>query len=56
MRGWLIPLAYILLLAFAILRFFGVGATAKCVDRTYSYSAHHPGTCSWHHGVMQWYR
>lgn len=28
--------------------------TARCVDGTYSYSAHHRGTCSWHGGVAQW--
>jgi hypothetical protein len=38
------------------LRFFGVGATAKCADGSYSYSAHHGGTCSWHRGVAKWYR
>jgi Protein of unknown function (DUF3761) len=32
------------------------GATALCNDGTYSYSAHHQGTCSHHHGVAQWYR
>ena len=30
------------------------GATAKCVDGTYSYSLHHSGTCSHHGGVAQW--
>ena len=28
--------------------------TARCNDGTYSYSAHHRGTCSWHHGVGEW--
>jgi hypothetical protein len=28
--------------------------TARCADGTYSYSAHHSGTCSWHGGVAQW--
>ncbi|MFI1165611.1 DUF3761 domain-containing protein [Streptomyces sp. NPDC020801] len=32
------------------------GATAKCWDGTYSYSAHFRGTCSRHHGVRYWYR
>jgi hypothetical protein len=32
------------------------GATAKCVDGTYSYAAHHQGACSHHHGVAEWYR
>ncbi|MGY3566129.1 hypothetical protein ACVWWH_001833 [Sinomonas sp. RB5] len=32
------------------------GATALCVDGTYSYSAHHSGTCSHHHGVAVWYK
>ncbi|MDX3078432.1 DUF3761 domain-containing protein [Streptomyces sp. MI02-7b] len=32
------------------------GATAKCKDNTYSYSAHFQGTCSRHHGVRYWYR
>lgn len=30
------------------------GATAKCVDGTYSFSQHHSGTCSYHGGVAQW--
>lgn len=29
-------------------------ATARCVDRTYSFSATHSGTCSHHGGVAQW--
>lgn len=32
------------------------GATAKCKDGTYSYSAHFSGTCSHHHGVRYWYK
>jgi hypothetical protein len=28
--------------------------TALCVDGSYSYSAHHSGTCSWHGGVARW--
>lgn len=32
------------------------GATAKCKDGTYSYSAHFSGTCSRHKGVHYWYR
>jgi len=28
--------------------------SALCADRTYSYSAHRQGTCSWHGGVAQW--
>src|ERR1700730_1415574 len=28
-----------------------VGATAHCRDGTYSFSKHHSGTCSGHHGV-----
>ena len=28
--------------------------TALCDDGTYSYSAHHSGTCSWHGGVTRW--
>ncbi|MEV6594561.1 DUF3761 domain-containing protein [Streptomyces acidicola] len=32
------------------------GATAKCKDGTYSYSAHFRGTCSGHGGVRYWYR
>jgi hypothetical protein len=34
----------------------GVGPTAKCKDGTLSYSAHHQGTCSHHHGVAVWYK
>jgi biopolymer transport protein ExbD len=30
------------------------GATAKCVDGTYSFSQSHSGTCSHHGGVAQW--
>ena len=30
------------------------GATAQCVDGTYSFSQHHSGTCSGHGGVAQW--
>ncbi|MFJ6216697.1 DUF3761 domain-containing protein [Streptomyces sp. NPDC092296] len=32
------------------------GATAKCKDGTYSYSAHFRGTCSHHKGVRYWYK
>lgn len=28
--------------------------TAQCADRSFSYSAHHQGTCSWHGGVNEW--
>ncbi len=30
------------------------GATARCVDGTYSFSQHRSGTCSHHGGVAQW--
>ncbi|MDQ1513938.1 MAG: hypothetical protein QOC59_1780 [Microbacteriaceae bacterium] len=30
------------------------GATAKCNDGTWSFSQHHSGTCSGHHGVAEW--
>ncbi|RXZ37105.1 DUF3761 domain-containing protein [Oxalobacteraceae bacterium CAVE-383] len=30
------------------------GASAKCRDGSYSFSKHHRGTCSGHHGVAQW--
>jgi cytoskeletal protein RodZ len=30
------------------------GPTARCNDGTYSYSAHHQGTCSHHSGVAEW--
>jgi hypothetical protein len=30
------------------------GATARCVDGTYSFSQHHSGTCSHHGGVAAW--
>lgn len=30
------------------------GATARCRDGTYSFSQHHRGTCSGHHGVDEW--
>ncbi|MCT9011685.1 DUF3761 domain-containing protein [Streptomyces rhizosphaerihabitans] len=32
------------------------GATAKCKDGIYSYSASFRGTCSHHRGVKYWYR
>jgi len=32
------------------------GATARCVDSTYSYSEHASGTCSHHGGVARWIR
>ena len=28
--------------------------TARCKDGTLSYSVHHSGTCSGHHGVQEW--
>jgi len=31
------------------------GATAHCVDGSYSHSAHRSGTCSGHGGVAVWY-
>ena len=31
------------------------GATAHCVDGSYSFSQHRRGTCSYHGGVVQWY-
>jgi len=30
------------------------GATARCWDRTYSFSENHRGTCSHHGGVAEW--
>jgi resuscitation-promoting factor RpfB len=30
------------------------GATARCVDGSYSYSLNHSGTCSHHGGVAEW--
>src|SRR5262249_46241805 len=30
------------------------GATARCVDGTYSFSQHRQGTCSHHGGVAEW--
>ncbi len=30
------------------------GATARCVDGTFSYSQHRQGTCSHHGGVAEW--
>jgi len=29
------------------------GATARCGDGSYSFSEHHSGTCSGHHGVAE---
>jgi hypothetical protein len=31
-------------------------ATAQCRDNSYSFSAHHSGTCSSHGGVGRWFR
>ncbi|KIA81767.1 hypothetical protein QR66_03155 [Chromobacterium piscinae] len=31
-------------------------ATAHCRDGSYSFSAHHRGTCLHHGGVAEWYR
>ncbi len=31
-----------------------VGATALCIDGTYSFSQNRRGTCSWHGGVRRW--
>ncbi len=30
--------------------------TARCSDGTLSYAKHHQGACSWHGGVIRWYR
>lgn len=30
------------------------GASAQCRDGSYSFSQHHSGTCSGHHGVANW--
>jgi hypothetical protein len=30
------------------------GATARCRDRSYSFSENHRGTCSHHGGVAEW--
>lgn len=30
--------------------------TAKCADGTLSYAVSHQGACSWHGGVVEWYR
>ena len=38
------------------LRLIGFRATAQCRDGSYSWSAHHRGTCSGHHGVRRWLR
>jgi len=32
-----------------------VGASAKCLDGSYSFSTHRQGTCSHHGGVEEWY-
>jgi hypothetical protein len=39
-----------------VLRLTGCGASAQCVDGTYSWSSHRQGTCSWHGGVARWLR
>lgn len=31
-----------------------IGASAKCRDGSYSFSAHRSGTCSHHGGVSKW--
>ena len=35
---------------------YSIGPTAQCADGTFSYSANHRGTCSWHGGVSIWYK
>jgi hypothetical protein len=37
-----------------ILHDIAMPPTARCSDGTYSSSANHRGTCSWHGGVEQW--
>ena len=54
-RGFVI--ASIATLVFFIFSLVGDTAnppTAVCADGSYSYSAHHEGTCSWHGGVREW--
>lgn len=34
--------------------YFDETPTAECRDGSYSFSAHHRGTCSWHGGVSVW--
>ena len=46
-------LVFVFLLG-GILRDVVFPPTALCADGTYSYSAHHSGTCSWHGGVTRW--
>lgn len=33
-----------------------IGASAKCRDNSYSFSASRRGTCSYHGGVKTWYK
>jgi|GEM_PF-4886095 hypothetical protein len=55
-KQWPLILVLLILVAAIAMRLTGVGATAKCRDGTYSWSRHHSGTCSGHHGVAEWYR
>jgi hypothetical protein len=32
------------------------GATAQCRDHTFSFSKHFSGTCSYHRGVLYWFK
>ena len=45
-----------LVIVVAVLRSTGCGATAKCRDGSYSWSASNRGTCSSHGGVGEWYK
>jgi len=52
--GGLTALVLVVLCAPVALASSPPGATARCVDGTYSYSLHHSGTCSHHGGVKVW--
>lgn len=55
-KHWAFILVILVIIVAITMRAAGVGATAKCRDGTYSWSRHHSGTCSGHHGVATWYR
>jgi hypothetical protein len=55
-RRWPLYLLLALLVLAMTMTATGFHATAKCRDGSYSWSRHHRGTCSSHHGVAQWYR
>lgn len=51
----LVTAIVLIYVAFQVLRNVFSPPTALCGDGSYSWSEHHGGTCSWHHGVQAWW-